>query len=112
MIGLWALDATQIYHVKTSKDPADGLMPWAKRYVEFEGGYTTDYIFASSLLANASMRPIHDQIMCTEHTRLAQLLFCLKSLKVPPRYLKCIKTDCVVLQGPIKKRKAELESLA
>jgi hypothetical protein len=47
--------------------------------------------------------------MCTEHTRLAQLLFCLKALKVPPRYLKCIKTDCVVLQGPIKKRKADHE---
>jgi Cdc6-like AAA superfamily ATPase len=112
MIGLWATDATQVYHVKTSKDPVDGLGAWAKRYVEFEGGYVTDYIFASSLLTNTSMRPIHDQIMCTEHTRLAQLLFCLKALKVPPRCLKCIKTDCVVLQGPIKKRKAELESLA
>ena len=72
----------------------------------------TDYIFASSLLTNTSMRPVHDQIMCTEHVRLAQLLFCLQALKVPPRCLKCIKTDCVVLQGPIKKRKAELEGLA
>ena len=90
----------------------DGLGAWAKRYVEFEGGYTTDYIFASSLLTNTSMRPIHGQIMCTEHVRLAQVLFALQALKVPPRYLKCIKTDCVVLQGPIRKRKAELQGLA
>lgn len=112
MIGLWASDATQVFHVKTSNDACDGLGAYAKRYVEFKGGHTCDYIFASELLVNTSMRPIHDQIMCTEHTRLAQLLFCLEALKVPPRYLKCIKTDCVVLQGPIKKRKAELESLA
>ncbi len=112
MIGLWASDPTHVFHVKTSLDPCDGLGAYAKRYVEYKGGFTCDYIFASNLLANASMRPIHDQIMCTEHTRLAQLLFCLKALKVPPRFLKCIKTDCVVLQGPIKKRKAELESLA
>ena len=59
MIGLWASDATQVYHVKTSKDPADGLGAWAKRYVEFAGGYTTDYIFASSLLTNTSMRHVH-----------------------------------------------------
>jgi hypothetical protein len=112
MIGLWASDATQLFHVKTSSDPCDGFGAFAKRFVEWEGGQTYDYIFASDLLVNTSMRPIHDQIMCTEHTRLAQLLFCLKALKVPPRYLNCIKTDCVVLQGPIKKRKAELESLA
>jgi Cdc6-like AAA superfamily ATPase len=112
MIGLWASDADRVYHVKSSKDPVDGLGAWAKRYTEFEGGYITDYIFASELLANTSMRPIHDQIMCTERTRLAQLIFCIQALGVCPRYLKCIKTDCVVLQGPIKKRKAELQGLA
>ena len=109
---LWATDPQHVYHVKTSTDPCDGLGAYAKRYVEWEGGESWDYIFASNLLVNTSMRPIHDQIMCTEHVRISQLLFCLKALKVLPRHIKCIKTDCVVIQGPIKKRKKDLESLA
>ena len=99
MIGLWAKEETHVYHVKTSGDPSDGLGAWARRYVAFEGGYINDYIFATPLLCNKSTRAIHDQVMCTEHTRLAQLLFCVKQLQVPPRCLKCVKTDCVVLKG-------------
>lgn len=30
MIGLWAIDARQIYHVKTSNDPCDGIGAWAR----------------------------------------------------------------------------------
>ena len=62
MIGLWAGEATHVFHVKTSLDPCDGLGAYAKRYVEYEGGFTCDYIFASSLLTNTSMRPIHDHL--------------------------------------------------
>ena len=112
MIGLRAKDEGHVYHVKTSNDPADGLGAWAKRYVSYEGGATTDYIFATELLSNKSMRPIHDMIMATEHTRVAQLLFCINTLKIPQRCIKCIKTDCVVLKGFPKKRKAELMNLA
>jgi hypothetical protein len=112
MIGLWAKDETHVYHVKTSCDPCDGLGAWARRYVAFEGGCINDYVFATPLLSNRSMRPIHDQIMATEHTRLAQLLFCVKALKVPPRCLKCVKTDCLVLKDFPRKRKRELEEIS
>ena len=93
MIGLRATDQNQVFQIKSSNDQVDGLAAYAKRFVEFEGGTLTDFLFAKELLCNTSMRPIHDHIMATEHTRLAQLLVCLKALKVPPRALKCIKTD-------------------
>ena len=112
MIGLWAKDETHVYHVKSSGDPTDGLGAWARRYVAFEGGCINDYVFANPLLSNKSMRPIHDQIMATEHTRLAQLLFCVQALKVPPRCLKCVKTDCLVLKGFPRKRKAGLVEIS
>jgi nucleoside-triphosphatase THEP1 len=112
MIGLWATDGDQIYHVKTSNDPCDGIGAWAKRFVTFDGGQIYDFIYATQVLSNFSMRPIHDHIMATEHVRIAQLLFALQALKVPPRCIKCIKTDCVVVKGFPKKRKADMMELA
>jgi len=112
LIGLWATDSNQIYHVKTSNGGVDGLGAWAKRFVTFEGGQIYDYVFATQVLSNASMRPIHDRIMATEHVRIAQLLFNLQALKVPQRCIKCIKTDCVVVKGFPRKRKAAMMELA
>ena len=71
-----------------------------------------DYVFATQVLSNTSMRPIHDHIMATEHVRIAQLLFNLEALKVPQRCIKCIKTDCVVVKGFPRKRKAAMMDLA
>ena len=78
----------------------------------FEGGYNTDYIYARETISNRSMRPIHDQIMATEHVRIAQLIFLVRSLQVPERCIKCVKTDCLVLQDFPRKRKAGLEDIA
>ena len=48
MIGLWASDADRVYHVKSSKDPVDGLGAWAKRYTEFEAtSQTTSFPLSS-----------------------------------------------------------------
>ena len=80
MIGLWATSEDQIYHVKTSNDPCDGIGAWAKRFVTFEGGQIYDFIYSTQVMSNKSMRPIHDHIMATEHVRIAQLLFALHAL--------------------------------
>ena len=48
---------------------------------------------------NASMRPIWDQIMAWEHTRVAQLLFVIQALGVPARCISDVKTDAVVVFG-------------
>jgi hypothetical protein len=112
MIGLWATSEDRVYHVKTSNDPCDGIGAWAKRFVTYEGGQTYDFIYSTQVMSNKSMRPVHDHIMATEHVRIAQLLFALHALKIPPRCIKCIKTDCVVVKGFPKKRKAAMMELA
>jgi hypothetical protein len=111
MLGLWSTDAQCVYHVKTSTDPADGHGAWAKRLVTWEGGETFDFIFARKVITNATMRPIHDVIMATEHVRVAQVLFCLSCLKVPKRCIKDIKTDAVIIKGAPKKQKAAIVDL-
>ena len=110
MIGLWAIDNTTIFHVKVSRDPVEGAGCWGSRHVEYEGGSTTDWIFANKLLTNGSMVPIHTQILQTEHVRIAQLLFAIKSLSVPLRCVKQLKTDCVLLKDfPNKRREALMD---
>ena len=111
-IGLWASDNQCKFHVKTSCDAADGDGAWARRMVPFEGGEVCDFIFQTRVLSNSSMRPLHDQIMATEHTRIAQLLWSIKALKIPQRCIKDVKTDCLILQTIPKKRKADLMDLA
>ena len=53
MIGLWANDSQYMYHVKTSRDPSDGLGAWATRHVLYEGGYTNDYLLQRCLATQA-----------------------------------------------------------
>ena len=43
-----------------------------------------DRVFGAKLLSNWSFRPVHDQVMATEAARVAQLLYILRALKVPP----------------------------
>ena len=78
MVGLWARDSTHLYHAKTSNDDFDGKGSHM-RQVEYGDGQTIcDHIFATKVFGNTSMRPIHDQIMHTEATRMVQaFLFCL-----------------------------------
>ena len=70
-----------------------------KRLVSYgQGQHTTDYIFATRLVGNSSWRPIWDYIIATEHTRVAQMRWVTERLGVPPRAVRQIKTDCIVLQ--------------
>ena len=78
-----------------------------RRQVEFGDGQTIcDHIFVTKVLGNSSVRPIHDQIMHSEATRLAQALFILSSLGIPQRCIKDVKTDAFILQGVAKKKES------
>ena len=112
-IALWARDPTHLYHAKTSNDAFDGRGSHIRRQVEYGEGQTIcDHIFATKVLSNTSMRPIHDQIMHTEATRMAQVYFIVSSLGIPQRCIKDLKTDAFILQGEAKKRKACVEAVA
>ncbi len=101
LVGLWASTQDYIFSVITSRSECDGAGAYCTRNVKFgtAGETTTDHIFQNKLLQNSSMRPIHDLIMATEATRLAQMLYAIKVLGVPIRCLKCVKTDAIVFQG-------------
>ena len=78
MIGVWAISSTQVCHAKTSNDTLDAKGRHMRRQVEYGDGQTIyDHIFATKVLSNTSFRRIHDQIMHTEATRMAQLFFIL-----------------------------------
>ena len=66
MIGLWAKESLETLSVKSSRDAEDGQGHFCTQTFDYEGGHTVDWIFKTRTLTNASMRPIHDQIMHTE----------------------------------------------
>ena len=106
MIGLWAINSTHVYHAKTSNDTLDAKGSHMRRQVEYGDGHAIyDHIFATKVLSNTSFRPIHDQIMHTEATRMAKLLFTLSSLGIPQRSIKDVKTDAFILEKIPNKRK-------
>ena len=59
--------------------------------------------------SNSSYRPVHDFIMGAEYTAVARVRRALA--EVPKRYLKCLKTDCLVMQDVPKKHRSAIERL-
>ena len=112
MVGLWASERDAVYSVKTSSSAADAPGSFCTRAVHYDGGSTIDHVYQTKVLTNWSWRPVHDQIMQTEHTRVAQLLYVLKALKVPPRCVKAVKTDALILQEFAAKHKKHLQAIA
>ena len=113
MIGLWASSNTHVYFAKTSNDTFDGKGSYMKQQVQYgKDELIYDHIFVSKILSNTSMRAIHDQIMQTESTRMAQVFFILKSLSIPERCIKDVKTDAFILEKVPKKRKAFVENIS
>ncbi len=99
LIGLWATREQNLYSVRTSQRAEDCLGHHMKRLVSYcKGQHTSDYIFATRLVGNSSWRPIWDYVIATEHTRVAQMRWVTERLGVPPRAVRQIKTDCIVLQ--------------
>ncbi len=100
LIGLWASTSNVIYNVKTSNCCSDSSGSILTRLVEYgDGELTHDHLYATTLLQNTTMRVIHDQVMHTESSRMATMVYIIKRLGIPSRCLKDIKTDAIILEG-------------
>ena len=93
VVGLWASTKTHSFSVLTSSHPADCPQSLLTRHFSYGDASVIDYISATPLIDNATMRPIHDLRMHTEATRMAQLLFIMTRLGCPPRSVENVKTD-------------------
>ena len=60
-------------------------------------------------MSNASHRPLHDFVMAAEYVAVARIKHQLRA--VLPSYIKCVKTDCVVVQQLPKKHQHLLQEL-
>ena len=65
-----------------------------------EGRYVWDFITARSIHNNGTLRPIHDCVLGFEATMVARIR---RELGLPPKYIKQVKTDCVVLQHNLER---------
>ena len=110
LVGLFARNLELVYSMKTSNHQVDGEgCSWRQTFTDSAGRTHWDHIFVTELLSNSSYRPIHDYIMGAEYVAVARIRQALA--EVPRRYLKCIKTDCLVMQDVPKKYRPAVERL-
>ena len=110
LVGLFARSLELVYSMKTSNHQVDGEgCSWRQTFTDSAGRTHWDHIFVTELLSNSSYRPIHDYIMGAEYVAVARIRQALA--EVPRRYLKCIKTDCLVMQDVPKKYRPAVERL-
>ncbi|OLP75717.1 hypothetical protein AK812_SmicGene44442 [Symbiodinium microadriaticum] len=110
LVGLFARNLELIYSMKTSNHQVDGEgCSWRQTFTDAAGGTHWDHVFVTELLSNSSYRPVHDYIMGAEYVAVARIRQALA--EVPRRYLKCIKTDCLVMQDVPKKYRPAVERL-
>ena len=110
LVGLFARNLELIYSMKTSNHQVDGEgCSWRQTFTDAAGRTHWDHIFVTELLSNSSYRPVHDFIMGAEYVAVARIRQALAD--VPRRYLKCIKTDCLVMQDVPKKHRPAVERL-
>ena len=102
LIGLWARNMDLIYTMRTSNHQFDGSgCQHRELFLDAAGGMHWDHIYVTQLLSNRSCRPVHDFVMASEYVAVCRIRDALAA--VPSRYLKAVKTDCVVLQDLPKK---------
>ena len=110
LVGLFARNLELVYSMKTSNHQVDGEgCSWRQAFTDAAGGTHWDHVFVTELLSNSSYRPVHDYIMGAEYVAVARIRQALA--EVPMRYLKCIKTDCLVMQDVPKKHRPAVERL-
>ena len=105
LIGLWARNVDLLYLMRTSNNQLDGNgCQYRQTFVDSKGGTHWDHVYVAQLFSNASHR-----VMAAEYCAVASIRQQLA--EVPTRYFKCIKTDCLVLQGLPKKYWPAVERL-
>ena len=91
-----------IYTMRTSNHQFDGSgCQHRELFLDAAGGMHWDHIYVTQLLSNRSCRPVHDFVMASEYVAVCRIRDALAA--VPSRYLKAVKTDCVVFQDLPKK---------
>ena len=99
-----------VYSMRTSNHQVDGEgCSWRQTFTDAAGRMHWDHVFVTELLSNSSYRPVHDFIMGAEYSAVARVRRALA--EVPKRYLKCLKTDCLVMQDVPKKNRSAIERL-
>ena len=110
LIGLWARNMNLIYTMRTSNHQFDGSgCQHRELFLDAAGGMHWDHIYVTQLLSNRSCRPVHDFVMASEYVAVSRIRDALAA--VPPRYLKAVKTDCVVFQDLPKKFQGLVDGL-
>ena len=108
LVGLFARNLDLVYSMRTSNHQVDGEgCSWRQTFTDAAGRMHWDHVFVTELLSNSSYRPVHDFIMGAEYTAVARV----RRAEVPKRYLKCLKTDCLVMQDVPKKHRSAIERL-
>ena len=110
LIGLWARNMNLIYTMRTSNHQFDGSgCQHRELFLDAVGGMHWDHIYVTQLLSNRSCRPVHDFVMASEYVAVSRIRDALAT--VPSRYLKAVKTDCVVFQDLPKKFQGLVDGL-
>ena len=110
LVGLFARNLDLVYSMRTANHQVDGEgCSWRQTFTDAAGRMHWDHVFVTELLSNSSYRPVHDFIMGAEYTAVARVRRALA--EVPKRYLKCLKTDCLVMQDVPKKHRSAIERL-
>ena len=139
LIGLWARNMDVVYTMRSSQNELDGYgcqerrvfsvfaspLPGQAIEEDAEEGMRVgeeivaeseqplaeywDFIFMRNLMSNASHRPLHDFVMAAEYVAVARIKHELRAAL--PSYIRCIKTDCVVVQQLPKKHQHLLQAL-
>jgi hypothetical protein len=108
LIGLWAIDESDMMKIRTSAREDDAPNDCLKSIFEYQGGFVYDFITKTKIVRNASCRPLHDLCMCSEATRVGQMLFAIQMAGAIPYELK---TDSVLFKAK-KRRPVELDKLS
>ena len=94
MIGLMAHDSNKAYTLRSSSNELDATGADTRQvFYVGEGRYVWDFITTRSIHNNGTLRPIHDCVLGFEATMVAHIR---RELGLPPKYIKQVKTDCVV----------------
>jgi hypothetical protein len=90
LIGLLSIDETKSYKLRSSRHERDALAGAVKQIFHYgeSGESLYDFITAKSLVSNASARPFHDIALCSEATRVGQMLYSIRQSKAVPYELK------------------------
>ena len=109
IIGLMAHNSNKAYTLRSSSNELDATGADTRQLLYVgEGRYVWNFITTRSIHNNGTLRPIHNCMLGFEATMVARIR---RELGLPPKYIKQVKTDCVVLQGMPRKFRDNLERL-